>query len=176
MDIQEFFQKSAGRWSSIKSNHHVNVTQQQSGKSTLEMQLLEPSDAAIAQLCEKQGITPSQITCAARVQWDGFVEGETSNQKGSLVMAAIAHPEDQRQGKLLRAIGNFGVPAPAGEFAFGENNEITITTEKEGLLTVERIWYESDNVRLRHSKIHRPDGTSSVTFCSEVRLISAPAK
>lgn len=176
MDIREFFQKSAGKWSSIKSSHHVDVTQQQSGKSSIEMELLEPSDATVAQLCQKQGIDPSHITCAARVQWDGYLEGDTKNQKGSLVMAAIAQEDNLRQGKLLRTIGNFGVPAPASEFSFGENHEITFTTSADGLTTVERIWFESDNVRVRHTKIQRPDGSHSVAFCSEVRLISTPPK
>jgi CpeS-like protein len=170
MDIQAFFQLSAGKWSSIKSDHHVQVTQQRSGRSLIEMELLEMENAAIAQLCQAHQVSPEQVTCAAQVKWDGFLEGDTQNQVGSLVMAAIAPTGDLRQGKLLRTSGKFGTPAPATEFIFGEGDEITLTTEQDGLIVVERIWFESDNVRLRHRKIHRPDGSSSIAFCSEVRL------
>ncbi|MEB3295396.1 MAG: phycobiliprotein lyase [Synechococcales bacterium] len=170
MDIQAFFQLSAGKWSSIKSDHHVDVTQQQSGRSMIEMELLEPDHAAIAQLCQAHQISPDQIVCAAQVKWDGFLEGDTKNQVGSQVMAAIASTDDRRQGKLLRTSGRFATPAPATEFVFGAGNEITLTTEQGGLTMVERIWYESDNVRMRHTKIYRPDGSNSIVFCSEIRL------
>jgi CpeS-like protein len=174
MDIREFFQQSSGKWSSIKSSHHVDNTTQQSGKSTIEMALLEPSEAAVVALCEKQGVNPQTVLCGARVQWDGFIEGETKNQKGSLLMVAAG---DAMAGTLYRSMGNFGIAVPASQFSFAEGQEITLTTTADNLTTVERIWFESENVRLRHTKTHRPDGSSTIAFCSEVRLgVTKPAE
>lgn len=173
MDIREFFQQSSGKWSSIKSSHHVDSTTQQSGKSTLQMVLLEPDDAAVAALCEKQGVKLSLVLGAARVEWDGYIEGETKNQKGSLVMVATG---DLTKGRMYRSIGNFGVAVPYSEYSFAEGHEITFRTEVDGTVTVERIWFESENVRLRHTKIRRSDGSTTIVFCSEVRLgVTKPA-
>jgi hypothetical protein len=168
MDIQEFLQKSSGKWSSIKSNHHVDTTTQQSGKSTIEMELLDASNALVVQLCQKQGLNPTTITCGAKVQWDGFLDGETGSQKGSLIMAVTSG--DRNTGEIYRSIGTFAMAAPKGEFSFAEGDEFVLTTVTDKGTTVERIWFESENVRLRHTKIHRPDGSHSIAFCSEVRL------
>ncbi len=174
MDIQEFFQQSSGKWSSIKSSHHVDNTTQQSGKSTIEMSLLEASEPTVVALCQKQGVNPKTVLCGAKVQWDGFIEGETKNQKGSLLMVAAG---DATAGKLYRSTGNFGIAVPVATFSFAEGNEITLTTTAENTTTVERIWFESENVRLRHTKTHRADGSSSIAFCSEVRLgVTKPAE
>lgn len=173
MDIREFFQQSSGKWSSIKSSHHVDSTTQQSGKSTLQMGLLESGDAAVVALCEKQGVKLSTVLGAARVEWDGYIEGETKNQKGSLVMVATG---ELTAGRMYRSIGNFGIPVPYSEYSFAEGDEITFTTEADGAVAVERIWFESENVRLRHTKTRRSDGSSTIAFCSEVRLgVTKPA-
>ncbi len=168
MDIQEFLQKSSGRWSSIKSNHHVDNTTQESGKSTIEMELLDANHALIIQLCQKQDLNPTHIIQGAKVQWDGFLDGQTSSQKGSLIMAVLS--DDLKTGQIYRSIGNFGMAAPVSTFSFADGNEFQLTTQNDKGTSVERIWFESDNVRLRHTKIHRPDGSSSIAFCSEVRL------
>ncbi len=169
MSIVEFFQQSAGRWISIKSNHHVDTTQQQSGRSTIEMELLGTSDAAVLELCSKQGQDPDQVTCAAKVKWDGTMEGVTKQDVGSTMLVAIGDP---KQGQLLRSLGNFGTPAPSGCYCFGDGGEFILMVEDQAVVTTERVWFESENVRLRHTKIQYADGKSIVSFCSEVRMIA----
>jgi hypothetical protein len=44
-------------------------------------------------------------------------------------------------------------------------------TEEKDWVTTERVWFESDNVRFRHTKIQYTDGKHVVSFCSEVRLL-----
>lgn len=111
MDIVAFFQQSAGKWSSIKSNHHVDTTQQQSGRSTIEMTLLESHDPAVIELCTKQQQDPSAVISAARVKWEGTLEGSTKSETNSTLLVAIG---DVKQGQLLRAMGNFGSPGRSG--------------------------------------------------------------
>lgn len=169
MDIVEFFQQSAGRWSSIKSNHHVDSTQQQSGRSTLEMELLDAADAAVTELCNQQGHDPSHVACAAKVKWEGTMEGTTKQDIGASTLVAIGSPE---KGQILRTLGNFGTPAPTGTYSFGDNGEFIMVVEDKHVVTTDRVWYESENVRMRHTKIQYADGKSVVAFCSEVRLMS----
>jgi CpeS-like protein len=168
MDIVAFFQQSAGRWSSIKSNHHVDTTQQQSGRSTIEMTLVTPNDPAVLELCSKQGQDPSTVTSAAKLKWEGTMEGTTKQETNSGLIVAVGDPT---QGQLLRTIGNFGTAASQGHYSFGDGGEFVLVSQDKDWVTTERVWFESDNVRLRHTKIQYPDGKNVVSFCSEVRVL-----
>jgi hypothetical protein len=163
MDIVGFFQQSAGKWSSIKSNHHVDTTQQQSGRSTIEMTLLPLDDASVTKLC-----SPGAPLAAAQVKWEGTMEGNPKTDTNNSLLVAIGSPT---QGELLRTIGNFGTPAPIGQYSFGDGGEFMLVVEHPAGVTTERVWFESENVRLRHTKIQNPDGTHVVAFCSEVRIL-----
>jgi hypothetical protein len=169
MDIVAFFQQSAGKWSSIKSNHHVDTTQQQSGRSTIVMTLVEPTDPAVLDLCSKQGQDPSQVTAAAQLQWEGTMEGTTKQETNTGLIVAVGQPT---QGQLLRTIGKFGTATSGGDYRFGDGGEFILTMTDKDWVTTERVWFESENVRLRHTKIQYPDGKHVVSFCSEVRLLA----
>jgi CpeS-like protein len=169
MDIVAFFQQSAGRWSSIKSNHHVDTTQQQSGRSTIEMAPIASNDPAVLELCQKQGQDPSAVISAASLKWEGTMEGTTKQETNTSLIVAVGEPT---QGKLLRSIGKFGTASSVGQYSMGEGGEFMLVVEEKDWVTMERVWYESDNVRLRHTKIQYPDGKNVVSFCSEIRLLA----
>jgi CpeS-like protein len=173
MDIAAFFQQSAGKWSSIKSNHHVDTTQQQSGRSTIEMTLLDPTDPTVLDLCSKQGQDPTTVISAARVKWEGTLEGTNKTETNSSLLVALGSPT---QGQLLRTIGNFGTPGPIGEYSFGDGGEFLLRVADADWVTTERVWFESENVRLRHTKVAYTNGKNVVAFCSEVRMLAATAK
>jgi hypothetical protein len=168
MDIAAFFDLSAGKWSSIKSNHYMQTTQQQSGRSAIEMTPLEVSDGSVVELCGKQGL--GTAVRAARVTWDGTLEGNAKGEKGTTLLVAVA--ESPTAGKLVRSIGNFGASVLVSDYATGEG-EITFVTTVGDKVTTERVWFESDNVRLRHTKIQAADGECTVAFCSEIRSLAA---
>ena len=183
MDIVEFFRNSEGRWSSLKSDHHVDTTQQQSGRSTIVMELLELNDPSIVQLCDKHQLDPADLACAARVTWEGQMEGDSRTDRGAVLLAALRDREIPHRGQLLRSPGALGNAVAAGpsvshhtpsQYLVGQTGEITIITEETNRITTERIWFESENVRLRHINIQHTDGKNRVSFCSEVRLISQP--
>jgi CpeS-like protein len=167
MDILEFFKLSTGKWSSIKSNHHVDVTQQQSGRSTIEMIDLAPTDPQVAALCAQHQVDPSQVLCAAQVTWDGTLEGNKLADRGTTLLAAIGNPQS---GQLLRQIGS---QMAISQYSVDADESVTFVTDSEGLKAADRVWFESPNVRMRHTKSQQPDGTNTVAFCSEIRLMAA---
>jgi hypothetical protein len=110
------------------------------------------------------------------------MEGDSKADRGALLLAALRDREIPHRGQLLRspvALGNSAVIRDAGschtpsQYLVGQTGEITIITEETTRITTERIWFESENVRLRHTNIQHTDGKNQVSFCSEVRLISA---
>jgi hypothetical protein len=144
------------------------ATQQQSGRSTIEMTLVTPNDPAVLELCSKQGQDPRAVTSAAKLKWEGTMEGTTQQETNSGLIVAVGDPT---QGKLLRTIGNFGTTASQGHYSFGDGGEFILVSQDKDWVTTERVWFESDNVRLRHTKIQYPDDKNVVSFCSEVRVL-----
>jgi hypothetical protein len=169
MEIAAFFELSSGKWSSIKSAHHVQTTQQQSGKSSIELTAMAVSDPMVADLVIAQGLAPA--TCAANVTWDGTLEGNAKGVKGVGLLVAVA--ESPTQGVLLR---QFDHQVMRSRYAAGEGGEITFVTEMGDRVTTERVWFESDNVRMRHTKVQDTDGKCTVAFCSEIRMMTAAPK
>jgi hypothetical protein len=169
MNIVEFLTQSAGRWSSMRTNHYFSDRQQEGGKSTLEIELLDATDPVIVQTCERYGVDPSTVACAVKTNWDGMMESEQGGKPGSTVLVAIANAENPREGQLLKQIGA-GEKASSGRYRLNDEDELRMILESETMYAEERLWFESENVRLRHSTLKRPDGFSLASFCSEIRL------
>lgn len=170
MDIVEFFEQSVGKWSSMRTSHHLAFKQQEGGKSTIEIELLDKSDAAVIQLCELYQIDAALALCGARVTWDGTMEWDEEKHSGSTVLVPIADPNNANEGQLLREMGYAEKAPVAGRYMMAENNELTLITEYDTMYSKERLWFESPNVRLRHSILKRFGGFSMASFCSEVRM------
>lgn len=168
MDIVEFFQQSAGKWSSMRNHHHLAFNQQEGGKSTIEIELLEPTNAAVIQLCERYQVDPALAACGARITWDGSTEWDEKKVMGTTVIVPVVDPSNPQVGQLLHQ--GYGEKAVAGRYCIDEKDELTLITESETMYSKERIWFESPNVRLRHRLLKRFDGFNVASFCSEVRM------
>ncbi|MBW4537764.1 MAG: phycobiliprotein lyase [Myxacorys chilensis ATA2-1-KO14] len=175
MDIVEFFQQSAGKWSSMRTSHHLAFKQQEAGKSNIQIELLDKTDPAVIQLCEQHNVDPATASCGARVTWDGTMDWDKEKHDGSTVLVPIADPENPQEGKLLREMGYAEKAPVAGSYHINDSNELTLVTEYESMYSKERLWFESPNVRLRHSILKRFGGFSMASFCSEIRLGVAQA-
>lgn len=177
MDIVEFFQQSAGKWSSMRTSHHLAFKQQEGGQSTIEIELLDKTDPAVIQLCQQHDVDPATAACGARVTWNGTMAWDQEKHAGSTVLVPIASPDNPQEGKLLREMGYAEKAPVAGSYSMSENNELTLVTEYESMYSKERLWFESPNVRLRHSILKRFGGFSMASFCSEVRMgVGKPAE
>lgn len=170
MDIVEFFELSAGKWASMRTSHHFAMKQQEGGKTNLEIELLDKGDPAVVQLCEQYQVDPAEALCAVRATWDGTMEFEKIKKPGATVLVAIAS-DQPNQGQLLKASAN-KTPV-TGRYQITEDDQVKLITESETMYAEERIWFESENVRLRHSTLKQADGFSLASFCSEIRLMAA---
>ncbi len=173
MDIVEFFALSAGKWLSQRTSHHLAFRQQEGGKSQIVIEVLAADHPQVAQLCEQYQFDPAAALCGARVTWDGTMEWDKEKHTGSSVLVAI--PEQMGSGYLLRDMGYAEKAPVAGRYAMVDD-ELVLTTEYESMYSKERIWFESPNVRLRHSILKRFGGFSMASFCSEIRQgVSKPS-
>lgn len=170
MDIVEFFELSAGKWASMRTSHHFAMKQQEGGRTTLEIELLDLGDPQVVQLCEQHQVDPAKALRAARSTWDGTMEFDKVKKPGESVLVAIAS-DDPKQGQLLKASAN-ETPL-VGRYQITEDNQVKLIVESGAMYSEERVWFESENVRLRHSMLKQSDGFSLASFCSEIRLLGA---
>ncbi len=174
MDINEFFQQSAGKWFSQRTSHYLNPPQLEAGRTDLWIEILSPDEPDVIQLCQQHRTDPSLPLISARVKWDGTVGTEQRKQVGSTVLVAIADAQNPQTGKLLQRSAN--QEAVAGRYTFGSDGALTLTVESPTVQAQERIWFESANLRLRTSSVKRADGVSIASFCSEIRMgVTQPA-
>lgn len=170
MDVVEFFQQSAGKWSSLRTSHHLAFKQQEGGKSDIQIEMLDKADPEVIKLCQQYETDPALALCGARVTWNGTMEWDQDKHEGSTVLVPVADPENFHAGKLLREMGYAEKAPVAGRYIMGADEALTLITEYETMYSKERLWFESPNVRLRHSILKRFGGFSMASFCSEIRM------
>ncbi|MBD2083593.1 phycobiliprotein lyase [Trichocoleus sp. ST-U3] len=170
MDIQEFFQLSAGKWFSQRTSHHLAFKQAESGKSDIKIEMLSAEDPEVIKLCEQYEVNPALAWGGARVSWDGTMEWDQEKHAGSSVLVPIPDPEKPNEGQLLRDMGYAEKASVAGRYVIGSDNSFTLITAYETMYSEERIWFASENLRLRASILKRFGGFSMASFCSEIRM------
>lgn len=170
MDIKAFFEQSSGKWFSQRTSHHLAFKQSESGKSQIQIEMLANDDPTVIELCQQHNADASRIACGARVTWDGTMEWDEEKHNGSTVLVAIADAEKPSEGLLLRETGYAEKAPVAGRYVMGADNALTLITEYETMYSEERLWFASENLRLRTSILKRFGGFSMASFCSEIRM------
>lgn len=176
MDIQEFFEQSAGKWFSQRTSHHLAFKQAENGKSNITIEMLSADDSEVAKLCQQYDINPQLALCGARVTWDGMMEwdgdgdADREQHKGSTVLVPVPDPDKPNEGQLLREMGYAEKAPVAGRYIMGSDDALTLITDYETMYSEERLWFASPNLRLRTSILKRFGGFSMASLSSEIRL------
>jgi hypothetical protein len=176
MNIEEFFELSAGKWFSHRSNHHLAVEPSQDGsKSDIIIEILATDHPEVIKLCQQYEIQPSDAACSAKVTWKGTMTKDDKKHSGSTVLVTVPDENNPNEGKLLHEIA-YGEKAPvAGRYKLGIDDALTLTIENETMLSEERLWFASPNLRMRVSVVKSLNGFSMASFTSEIRMGGAPA-
>ena len=167
MDIVEFFQQSAGKWSSLRTSHNLAVKQQEGGRSDIVIEMLDKTSPEVIKLCELYKVNSTTALCGVRMTWNGTMEWDEAKHSGSTVLVPLSDPATPHEGQVLRDRPD---KAPILGRYLMKDEELTLTTEDESMSSKERFWFESPNVRLRHSVLKQAGGFSMTSFCSEVRM------
>ena len=170
MNIQEFFELSAGKWFSHRTSHHLAFKQSEDGKSDITIEMLAQDHPEVVKLCQQYEIDPATAQCGARVSWNGTMEWDEEKHTGSTVLVSVPDLEQPQQGKLLREIGYAEKVPVAGRYIMGNDDALTLITEYETMSSEERLWFASPNLRMRVSVLKRFGGFSMASFTSEIRM------
>lgn len=176
MNIEEFFELSAGKWFSHRTSHHLAFKQSEDGKSDILIESLAANHPEVIKLCEQYEIAPSKASCGARVTWNGTMEWDEEKHIGSTVLVTVPDENNHHEGKLLREMGYAEKAPVAGTYKMGSDGALTLLTEYETMSSEERLWFASPNLRMRVSVLKRFGGFSMASFTSEIRMGGSAAK
>lgn len=170
MNIEEFFELSAGKWFSHRTSHHLAFKESEDGKSDIVIEMLDADHPEVIKLCEQYEIHPSSASCGARVTWNGTMEWDEEKHSGSTVLVTVPDTENPDEGKLLREMGYAEKAPVAGTYKMGNDGALMLITEYETMWSEERLWFASPNLRMRVSVLKRFGGFSMASFTSEIRM------
>ncbi len=176
MDGMEFFRRSAGKWRSRRSTHHLAFRRAELGELEITVTALSAEDARVKEICELHEVNPNLAAGGALVQWHGTMgwDREGEGHEDSTIMVLIPNEENPRQGKLLREKGYAELMPVAGRYELDAADGLVLTTEYETMSAIERFSFTSNDIRLRTSTVKRFGGFNTASFCIETR-IGSPA-
>lgn len=172
MDAMEFFRRSAGKWRSQRTTHHLAFRRAELGDSEILVETLDKDHPQVVGICELHQIDPQRAIGGAFVSWAGSMEWDQNdeNHAGSTVFALVPEEDNPKAGKLLRERGYAEIVPVAGLYEMDEEEGLILVTEYETMSVVERFWFASPDLRLRTSTVTRFGGFSTASFCSESRI------
>ncbi|CDM92417.1 MAG: phycobiliprotein lyase [Limnospira sp. PMC 1291.21] len=169
MDIVEFFELSAGKWFSQRTVHNLTSGSLEAGKSNLVMEALSPDDAIVIDICSHHGVDTALVAKGLKLTWEGTIESNPDQQRGSAVLVPLVVSDSPLQGKLLQQGGDRQTQL-MGRYLMGKDDVLTLWLESDQFKAEERIWYLIPNLRLRTSIVHYSNGLALASFCSEIRM------
>jgi hypothetical protein len=182
MEIVNFFEKLAGRWFSQRTTHALSSQQSKAGKSDLEVAFLAPDVEAVQQLWQAHSQAQAQSLaatplCGLSIQQSSTIEGDSQPKVLTTLLVPLT-PESQNgegyTGKLVRS-----GTSEHSTYTL-EEEVLTIVTDSPEARSEERLWFITDNLRMRTGNTEIKSGPNSglriASFCSEIRLgVKPPA-
>lgn len=172
MDAIEFFQRSAGKWRSQRTTHHLPFRRAETGGSVIEVEALTADDPRVVEICHLHEVDPSLCVGGAFVSWTGSMawDKEDETHEGASIFSLVPDPDNPKRGRLLRERGYAEVVPVAGHYEVDQEDALVLVTDYETMSIIERFWFAHPNLRLRTSTVQRFGGFSTATFCAEMRL------
>jgi hypothetical protein len=174
MNIEEFFQLSAGKWFSHRTSQHLAFNQSENSKSDIIIETLAIDHPEVIKLCQNYNINLSSASGATKISWNGTTEKDQAKHSGSTVLVSIPDADNPTQGKLLREIVDTNKTPAAGRYKFDSDGALILTIEDETIWSEERLWFASPNLRMRVNVLKSFGGFSITSFTSEIRMGGFP--
>lgn len=173
MTLEEFLQHSAGEWLSQQTNHDVADSRYASGRSMVGVEVLTASSPELVAICQQHDIEPTSTAGGLKYVWTGRLDGDKSDRTETTVSVFIPDGENSAAGKLVRTSNSIGQsPTSTGQYSLGSDDALTMNASGEAGASKERIWFASENLRIRSTIVETADGFSAASLSSDIRKLS----
>ena len=168
--IEAFVSRSFGAWNARRSGHNLAFRHVEEIASDIRITPVSPDDPQLDQLLQANGVDPSSICCPFQMSWEGSSDwDEDAASSGTCLLAPV--PETPTTGQLLRSQGYAEQIPSVGTYRFSDDGTFVLVTPYEAASAEERIWFATDDLRLRVSMMRTSSGRGvlQASFSSEIR-------
>ena len=174
MNIEEFFLNSVGEWSSMRSGHSLAFKEFEEIRSKIKIIPAKKNDSRVIKLLEDNFLSPNEWNKAFLIKWDAKSDWDEETKKEKMSGESILLPvkSSKTEGKLIRSVGYSEEIQVTSLYKLLDDGTLIIHSEYNHICTEERIWFVSNNLRIR-SSVTRALSSQAIlqtSYASEIRL------
>jgi len=169
---KEFIDQSIGEWKSIRSSHSLSFQEFENTKSNIIISYLDNCNEEVKNLLQKFNFT-LKPEFSVSITWESYTDWVENQQSIPKETILIFLPKDKTSGLILRSQGYAELVSSCSTYFMDKNHNLDIFTEYSSIKSHERIWFLSQNVRVRYSCIKNKnhDSVIQTSHSSEIRKI-----
>ena len=175
MNIEEFFLKSVGEWSSMRSRHSLAFQEFEEIKSRIRIIPAKKNDSRVIKLLKDNLVSAHKCTQAFFISWEAKSDWGEENQKENSSGESILVPIEvsKKEGKIIRSVGYTEAIKVISLYKLLDDGTLIIHSSYNNISTEERIWFISNNLRSRSSVTRAIDSLAllQTSYASEIRCI-----
>ncbi|MEB3311100.1 MAG: phycobiliprotein lyase [Snowella sp.] len=175
MEFHAFLESCIGTWFSQRTSYNFHNNNAESKKSEVIMESVSPDDPSLQGIYQASTLTPSSSLSGIKMNWESSGDWGAPKQKGAAVWLFVPSEESRLKGQLFRQLLTPQPGLLTGRYLLGADESLTLILESDSLYSEERIWFASNNLRLRTSLIKNGDRFSHSAFYSEIRKLPPSA-
>ena len=176
MQIEEFFSKSQGVWTSMRSSHSLAFKQFEQVVSTIQVSQKNQQDTLVLNLLEAFPKYKCKSLSAYLMEWEAESDWDPHEDSTSLSGSSILIPipQNEARGIILRSVGYAEAIKVETNYHFSSNGTLILKSKYEQSISEEQIWFVTENLRCRSSvlKTSTGSGVLQTSFASEVRKLN----
>lgn len=172
MQIQEFLNLSLGKWFSQRTSYLINPEKAENSKSEITISELNAEHPELVNLCQQHQIEPQANYFGIKSVWDNSVDWGKTKEQGFSILVIIPDAATTTTGKILQSSDKKTQSSFLGNYVLGNDDALTLSVETPNLTIKERLWFPSENLRMRTCWIQSQQGWSKTSFYSEIRKLA----
>tara|TARA_Y100001968_G_scaffold331821_1_gene387814 strand:+ start:1230 stop:1763 length:534 start_codon:yes stop_codon:yes gene_type:complete len=175
MSIEEFFVKSVGEWKSMRSKHALAFQEFEEIRSKIKIIPISINDSRVLKLLKENPINQNDLKKAFLMNWEAKNEWIDESKKESMSGESILIPLETsvKEGKIIRSVGYTEAVQVISSYKLLDDGTLVISSNYTDISTEERIWFISNNLRIR-SSITRATNSLAIlqaSYASEIRCL-----
>ena len=175
MKIEDFFLKSVGEWNSMRSGHSLAFQEFEEIRSKIKIAPSKSDDSRVMKFLKDNFINTDSVNKAFLINWESKSDWGDEYKKGSSSGESILIPIEitNTEGKIIRSVGYTESLKVVSLYKILEEGTLIINTDYSQISTEERIWFTSNNLRIRSSVTRAKDTLAilQTSYASEIRSI-----
>ena len=176
MQIEQFFLKSVGEWSSMRTGHSLAFQEFEDIRSKIKIIPAKTDDPRVMKLVKDNLTTTNESIKAFLISWESKSEWGDHNEKENSSGESLLVPLEisKTEGKIIRSVGYTEAIKVISLYKFLDDGTLIIHSKYNQIFTEERIWFVSNNLRSRFSVTRAIDSLAilQTSYASEIRCIN----